>query len=43
MLDGLEDQRPLSIIERNFRAALKKHTLNLLEAKRKELISDGPN
>jgi hypothetical protein len=35
VFDGLEDQRPLSIIENNFRAALKKHTLNLLEAKRK--------
>nr|XP_051207333.1 uncharacterized protein LOC127323200 [Lolium perenne] len=35
VLDGLEDQRALSVIERNFRNALKKHTLNLLEAKRK--------
>jgi hypothetical protein len=35
LLDGLEDQRPLSIIERNFRNARKKHALNLLEAKRK--------
>jgi hypothetical protein len=35
VFDGLEDQRPLSIIENNFRAALKKHTLNLLEAQRK--------
>jgi hypothetical protein len=35
VLDGLEDQRALSVIERNFRNSLKKHTLNLLEAKRK--------
>jgi hypothetical protein len=34
LLDGLEEQRPLSIIEKNFRIALKTHQQNLLEAKR---------
>lgn len=35
LLDGIEEQRALSIIERNFRKALIKHTNSLLEAKRK--------
>lgn len=35
LLDGVEDQRNLSNIERNFRKALINHTNNLLEAKRK--------
>jgi hypothetical protein len=34
MLDGLEEQRPLSVIERNFRKLLKSHLITLLEAKR---------
>jgi hypothetical protein len=34
ILDGLEEQRPLSLLERNFRQQLKIHLLNLLEAKR---------
>ena len=34
ILDGLEEQRILSIQENNFRNALKKHQLKLLEAKR---------
>jgi hypothetical protein len=34
LLIGLEEQRPLSLIERNFRKFLKTHLLNLLEAKR---------
>lgn len=34
MLDGLEDQRPLCLVERNFRRILKAHLLKLLEAKR---------
>ena len=34
ILDGLEEQRNLSIQENNFRNALKKHQLKLLEAKR---------
>lgn len=34
MLDGLEGQRPLSRVEANFRLAVKKHLLDLLEAKR---------
>jgi hypothetical protein len=33
MLDGLEQQRALSVIERNFRASLKTHLISLLEAK----------
>jgi exonuclease III len=33
LLDGLKEQRPLSLIERNFRKQLKTHLLNLLEAK----------
>jgi hypothetical protein len=41
VFDGLEDQRALSVIERNFRAALKKHTLNLLEAKKKILEKES--
>jgi hypothetical protein len=34
ILDGLEEQRTLSILVRNFRKQLKVHLLNLLEAKR---------
>jgi hypothetical protein len=34
LLDGLEEQRPLSLIERNFRKLLRAHLLTLLEAKR---------
>ena len=34
LLDGLEDQRLLSIIESNFRRLLKVHLTKLLEAKR---------
>jgi hypothetical protein len=34
LLDGLEEQRPLSVIERNFRKHLKVHLINLLEAKK---------
>jgi hypothetical protein len=34
LLDGLEEQRPLSVIERNFRKQLKVHLINLLEAKK---------
>jgi hypothetical protein len=34
ILDGIEDQRPLSTPEKNFRKALKSHLLKLLEAKR---------
>jgi hypothetical protein len=34
LLDGLEEQRPLSIIESNFRKLLKCHLISLLEAKR---------
>ena len=34
LLDGLEDQRPLCLVERNFRRILKAHLLKLLEAKR---------
>jgi hypothetical protein len=34
LLDGLEEQRTLSLIERNFRQLLKSHLLDLLEAKR---------
>jgi hypothetical protein len=34
LLDGLEEQRTLPLIERNFRQLLKSHLLNLLEAKR---------
>ena len=33
-MDGLEEQRDLSLQEKNFRAALKTHQLSLLEAKR---------
>jgi hypothetical protein len=33
-LDGLEEQRPLSLVERNLRKHIKAHLLNLLEAKR---------
>jgi hypothetical protein len=33
MLDGIEDQRALSIMEQNFRRILKKHTSKLLDAK----------
>jgi hypothetical protein len=33
VLDGLEEQSPLSLLERNFRQQLKIHLLNLLEAK----------
>jgi hypothetical protein len=32
LLDGLEEQRPLSIVERNFRIALIKHQIKLIEA-----------
>lgn len=35
MLDGLEEQRSLSLIERYFRKSVKEYLLNLLEAKRK--------
>lgn len=34
LIDGLEDQRPLCLVERNFRRILKTHLLKLLEAKR---------
>ena len=34
LFDGLEEQRPLSRPETNFRAALKEHITKLLEAKR---------
>ena len=34
MLDGIEEQRPLSIPEKNFKAALKNHLYRMLEAKR---------
>jgi hypothetical protein len=34
MLDGIEDQRQLSIIEKNFRRILENHTRKLMEAKR---------
>lgn len=34
ILDGLEDQRRLSIVERNFRKIVKEHLHNMLEAKR---------
>lgn len=34
MFDGIEEQRVLSVPERNFRTALKQHTAKLLEAKR---------
>lgn len=34
LIDGLEDQRSLSIMEKNFRYILKNHILKLLEAKR---------
>jgi hypothetical protein len=33
MLDGIEDQRQLSIIEKNFRFFLENHTRKLMEAK----------
>lgn len=33
LLDGLEDQRPLSILESQFKTALKNHLLKLLEAR----------
>ena len=34
MIDGLEEQRSLSLQEKNFRTALKKHLTHILEAKR---------
>ena len=34
LLDGLEDQRHLSLLEKNFRKSLKLHLIKLLEAKR---------
>jgi hypothetical protein len=34
LLDGLEEQRPLSVIESNFRKLLKTHLISLLDAKR---------
>jgi hypothetical protein len=34
LLDGLEEQRPLSTVERNFRTALTKHQRKLIEAQR---------
>jgi hypothetical protein len=34
LLDGLEEQRPLSLMERNFRKQLQAHLLKLLESKR---------
>ena len=34
LFNGLEEQRPLSIQERNFRSILKSHIAKLLEAKR---------
>jgi hypothetical protein len=34
MIDGLEEQRPLSLMEKNFRKQLRVHLLNLLESKR---------
>jgi hypothetical protein len=34
LLDGLEEQRPLSVIERKFRKQLKVNLINLLEAKK---------
>jgi hypothetical protein len=34
MMDGLKEQRPLSVMEKNFKRILKKHTEKLLEAKR---------
>jgi hypothetical protein len=34
LLDGIEDQRNLSIMEKNFRKILKAHTAKLLETKR---------
>jgi hypothetical protein len=34
LIDGIEDQRVLSVQESNFRNALEAHLLNLLEAKR---------
>lgn len=33
-LDGLEDQRRLSMVERNFRKIVKEHLQNMLQAKR---------
>jgi hypothetical protein len=33
-LDGLEEQRNLSVIEKNFRKVVKKNLSKLLEAKR---------
>jgi hypothetical protein len=33
MLDGIQEQRTLSIMEKNFRSILKKHIARLLEAK----------
>lgn len=35
LLDGLEDQRGLSLIESNFRKIIRSHLQKLLEAKRK--------
>jgi len=35
LLDGLEDQRPLSPLELSFRALVKNHLSSLLESKRK--------
>jgi hypothetical protein len=34
LLDGLEEQRPLSLLERNFRHPLKLQLLNLLDVKK---------
>lgn len=34
LVDGLEDQRPLSILERHFKKLVKSHLANLLESKR---------
>jgi hypothetical protein len=34
MLDGIEDQRNLSVAEHNFKKILENHTRKLMEAKR---------
>jgi hypothetical protein len=34
MIDGLEEPRTLSMLQRNFKASLKSHLLSLVEAKR---------
>jgi hypothetical protein len=34
MLDGIEDQRQLSLIEKKFRKILESHTRKLMEAKK---------